>query len=182
VAARNAGDVLRGMRDFTTVPALSAYVIHPLDEESGASVARALGVIGHPTAVPALETALGSSLAGVRAQAAVALRTVRATGGAKTAARVAPLVALLHDGDAGVRRQAATTIGFIAQSKGDTTGALAALLPVVTDDSVAAVRKAAAWALGELHDGGARTALSRAASDSDPLVRSIASAALVNLR
>ncbi len=182
IAARNAGDVLAAMREHTTVPALGAYLGHPLDEESGAAVARALGAIGHPTAVPALEAALSSPLAGVRAQAAVSLRSVRALSGQKTAASVGPLVALLHDSDPLVRKQAARTIGFIAQSKGDTTGALAALVPVVTDDTVPAVRKAAAWALGELRDGGGRAALTRAQSDADPLVRSIASAALVNLR
>ena len=50
VAARNAGDVLAAMRDFSTVPALSAYLSKPLDEDSGIAVAKALGAIGHPTA------------------------------------------------------------------------------------------------------------------------------------
>ena len=182
VAARNAGDVLAAMRDYTTLPALSAYLSKPLDEESGASVVRAVGAIGHPTAVVTLQGALHSPLAGVRAQAAASLRDLRAGAGQKVAASAAALLPLLSDADANVRRQAIMTIGFVGQSKGDTTGAVAALSAVATGDASAAVRKAAAWALGEMHDGAARAALQAAQNDADPLVRSIASASLANLR
>ena len=182
VAARNAGDVLAAMRDFSTVPALSQYLTHPLDEESGVAAARAVGSIGHPSGLPALTGALGSPLAGVRAQAAASLRELRATAGQKVAATTAPLLPLLADADGNVRRQAATTIGFIGQSGGDVTGAVAALSPIATGDPAAVVRKAAAWALGELKDGAARAALAQAQNDADPLVRSIATAALANLR
>jgi HEAT repeat protein len=183
VAARNAGDVLGAMRDFATVQPLAAYLAKPLDEDSGVAVARALGNIGHPTGMIALNGALASSLAGVRAQAAASLRDLRAPRGTKVAASTAALLPLLSDGDANVRRQAATTIGFIGQSGGDASAALTALSSTATGDPSASVRKAAAWALGELKDGSARGALQQAvANDSDPLVRSIASAALANLR
>jgi HEAT repeat protein len=182
IAARNAGDVLAAMRDYKTLPALTGYLARPLDEESGAAVARAVGAIGHPSAVTALGQALGSPLAAVRAQAAASLRDLRAPAGKKVAASTAALLPLLGDGDAGVRRQAILTIGFIGQSGGDVTGAVAALSPIATGDASAGVRKAAAWALGELRDGGARTALQQAQRDTDPLVRSIATAALANLR
>ena len=109
--------------------------------------------IGHPTGVGALTGALGSSLAGVRAQAAASLRDLRAPRGAKVAAAAAALLPLLADADANVRRQAVTTIGFVGQSGGEVSGAVAALAPVVTGDPSAVVRKAAAWALGELKDG-----------------------------
>jgi HEAT repeat protein len=182
VAARNAGDVLASMRDFSTLPALSKYLTAPLDEESGVAVAKAIGSIGHPSAIPALVSGLGSPLAGVRAQSAASLRDMRAPRGFKVAATTASMLPLLTDGDANVRRQAALTLGFIGQSGGDVTGAVAALAPIATGDSSTVVRKAAAWALGELKDGSARTALTQAQNDADPLVRSIASAALANLR
>jgi len=183
VAARNAGDVLAAMRDYTTVPALQAYLQRPLDEDSGVAAARAIGTIGHPTGITGLEGALASPLAKVRAQAAASLRSVRAVRGTQVAARTTALLPLLGDADADVRRQAATTLGFVAGAGGDTTGAVAALTPVVTTDANPAVRKAAAWALGQLRDGSARAALTQArGNDADPLVRSIANAALANLR
>ena len=182
-AARNAGDVLGSMRDFSTIQPLAAYLSKPLDEDSGVAVARALGNIGHPTSVTALSSALGSQLAGVRAQAAASLRDLRAPRGAKVAASTTALLPLLNDADANVRRQAATTIGFIGQSGGDASTAITALSSVATGDPAAVVRKAAAWALGQLKDGSARGALQQAmTNDTDPLVRSIANAALANLR
>lgn len=183
IAARNAGDVLAAMRDFSTVPALSAYMAKPLDEDSGIAVARALGAIGHPTGLTALNTGMGSTLAGVRAQAAASIRDLRAPRGAKVAGSVAAVLPLLTDGDANVRRQAIITIGFLGGNGADKTGAVTALSSAATGDPSATVRKAAAWALGELKDGNARAALMQAQSaDSDALVRSIASASLANLR
>lgn len=185
IAARNAGDVLAAMRDFSTVPALATFLAKPLDEDSGVAAARALGAIGHPTALTALNGALGSSLAGVRAQAAASLRDLRAPKGATVAASYTPLLPLVGDGDANVRRQAIMTIGFIggAGKTPATSAVITALSSAATGDPAAIVRKAAAWALGELKDGSARAALMQAqANDSDALVRSIASAALANLR
>ncbi|MDB4969664.1 MAG: lyase domain protein repeat-containing protein [Myxococcales bacterium] len=182
VAARNAGDVLAAMRDYTTLPALTTYLSQPLDEESGVSVARAVGIIGHPSAVATLQGALASPLSGVRAQAAASLRQLRAPAGKKVAASAPALLPLLGDSDAGVRREAIMTLGFVGQSGGDVSGAVAALSAVATGDASPGVRKAAAWALGEMKDGAARPALQAAQSDSDPLVRSIATAALANLR
>jgi hypothetical protein len=182
VAARNCGDVLGGMRDFATLDMLGAYAAHPLDEASGTAVVKAIGAIGHPSALTALNGALGSPLAGVRAQAAASLRDVRAPSGQKVAAQSAALLPLLGDSDAGVRRQAALTLGFIAGSKGDVTGVVSALAKTATSDAAAPVRKAAAWALGELKDGAGRNALIHAQGDADPFVRSVASAALANLR
>jgi HEAT repeat protein len=182
VAARNAGDVLAAMRDYATLPTLSSYLSHPLDEDSGVAVVKAIGAIGHPSSVATLQTALVSPLAGVRAQAVASLRDLRAGKGQVVAAQVGPLLPLLADADANVRRQAATTIGFVGQSGGDVTGAVSALDAIVNSDAAPVVRKSAAWALGQLKDGSARTALVQAQSDSDALVRSIATAALANLR
>jgi HEAT repeat protein len=181
VAARNCGDALGGMRDFATLGILHAYALKPLDEDSGTAVVRAIGAIGHPSSLTVLNSALGSSLAAVRAQAAASLRDLRAASGQTVAAQAAPLIPLLADSDANVRRQAALTLGFIGFGQGDVTGVVAALSPVVMGDSQAAVRKAAAWALGQLRDGSARSALTKARGDADPLVRSVAATALANL-
>ena len=48
IAARNAADVLGGMREGSAVPVLGAYLAKPLDEESAVAVAKALGKIGAP--------------------------------------------------------------------------------------------------------------------------------------
>ena len=177
IAARNAADVLSGMRDYSTLPALMAYLAHPLDEDSGVAAARAIGVIGHPGGLVALKGALGSPLAGVRAAAAMAGRNLRAVPGAKTASDASALVPLLNDSDLSVRREAAYTAGYLKD-----VNAVAALSQVVTADAAPAVRKAAAWALGQIGSGAAVPALTAAANDTDPLVRSIAAGALGRLK
>jgi HEAT repeat protein len=181
IAARNCGDVLGGMRDARTISSLTGYLAHPLDEASGASVAKALGAIGHPSALASLNGALGSSLAGVRSQAAASLRDLRAPTGTTVAAQSAPLLPLVNDSDAGVRRQAILTLGFIGWGGGDVSGVITALSATLQNDSSPIVRKAAAWALGQLKDGAARNALIHAESDGDPFVRSVAAASLANL-
>jgi HEAT repeat protein len=178
IAARNAADVLGGIRDFTTLSALIGYLAHPLDEESGAAAARAIGAIGHPSAVPALVGALSSSLAGVRVAAAAALRNLRAPSGQKTITAGSALLALLTDGTIGVRRQAAYSCGYL---KDVTT--VSALAQVLSSDASPIVRKAAAWALGQIGSGAALPALSAASvSDADSSVRSIATAAMGRLQ
>lgn len=176
VAARNAADVLGGMRDYNTLAALTAYLAHPLDEDSGAAAARAIGAIGHPSSATALTAALGSPLAGVRAASLVAMRTLRAMPGQKTALGATALLPALTDSDVNVRREAANTCGFL-QDK----AAVSALVTVLGNDSSPVVRKAAAWALGEIGDASAASALSAATNDTDPLVRSISVAALGRL-
>jgi HEAT repeat protein len=176
-AARNAADVLAGLRDPAALPSLSAYVMKPLDEESGAAAARAIGAIGHPSALGALVTALRSSLPGVRAAAAAAVRDLRAPAGKRTVSDAAALVPLLSDGDATVRREAALSCGHL-----EDPAVVGALAMVLANDAVPVVRKAAAWALGQIGNGGAAAALTAAQSDADPLVRSIATAALARLK
>src|SRR5205085_107980 len=107
VAARNAADVLRGMRDPKALPALHQYLTAPLDEESGKAAALAIGAIGEPTSLAALAGALKSPLAGLRAQAAASLRDLRAPVGKLTVSTAdVTLMALFGDADAGVRTQA----------------------------------------------------------------------------
>jgi HEAT repeat protein len=182
IAARNAADVLAAIRDTSTLPALHAYLGRPLDEDSGVAAARAIGAIGHPSSLLALQAAFASPLAGVRAQAAASVRDLRAPVGKTVISATAPLLPLLGDADANVRRQAVTTVGFLGGNGGDQTGAVAALSALVKSDASPSVRKAAAWALGELRDSAARSALTAAQDDADPFVRSIATAALANLR
>jgi HEAT repeat protein len=177
IAARNAADVLRAMRDYNTLPALAAYVQHPLDEESGAAAVRAIAAIGHPSSVGVLTGAFGSSLAGVRAAAAAAVRDLRAPIGKKTATDAQPLLPLLADANEGVRREAAMSAGFLQDR-----AAVSALAGLVASDSSAKVRKAAAWALGEIGDGAGVAALTTAQNDADALVRSVATGALHRLK
>jgi HEAT repeat protein len=176
-AARNAADVLRGMRDPATLPALHAYLANPLDEESGKAVVQAIGTIGSPNSLTALAGALKSPLAGVRSQATASLRDLRAPIGQKTVSTAdATLMGLFADADASVRQQAAYTAGHWKDR-----AAVTPLAQLVAGDSSPQVRKAAAWALGEIGDGAARAALTNAQNDQDSLVRSIANAALGRL-
>jgi HEAT repeat protein len=177
VAARNAADVLGAMRDFSTLSALTTYIAHPLDEESGQAAARAIGNIGHPSALAALEGAFASPLAGVRASALEAIRNLRAPKGASVISDASKVVVLLADTDVNVRRQAAYTAGFLRDRN-----AVPQLMTVVTTDASALVRKGAAWALGQIGDGRAIPSLTQALTDADALVRSIASGALGRLK
>lgn len=177
VAARNAADVLRGMRDPSTLTALGAYLAAPLDEESGKAAALAIGSIGEPSGLALLATGLKSSLAGVRSQSAASLRDLRAPVGQKVVSTAdATLTSLFADADATVRAQAAYTAGHWKDR-----GAVTPLVQLVAGDATPQVRKAAAWALGEIGDGTARAALAGAQGDADPMVRSVATGALGRL-
>ncbi len=181
IAARNAGDVLSGIRDASTLPALAKYLQSPLDEASGMSVANAIGKIGDPSGLKALAGALTSSLAGVRAQALRSLRDLRAPiGQTAVSTAQATLMALFADADAQVRVQAAYTAGHW-KDRGAVTPLAQLVAPGPNQDSSPLVRKAAAWALGEIGDGAAQAALSGAVNDADAGVRSIANAALGRL-
>jgi HEAT repeat protein len=175
IAARNAADILAGMRDRATLPALSVYMMNPLDEASGAAAARAIGAIGHPAGLVPLKGAFAHPLAGVRAAALQHIRDLRAPVGAKAVTDAAPLLPMLSDADPAVRRQAALTIGFVQD-----LSAAGALSTVLATDAVPVVRKAAAWALGQI--GAGADALAAAKNDADPLVRSVATAALGRLK
>jgi len=177
LAARNAADVLRAIRDYNTLPALTAYVQHPLDEASGAAAVRAIAAIGHPSSLGTLTGAFASPLAGVRAAAAAAVRDLRAPAGKKTATDAQPLFVLFTDADETVRREAAMSAGFVQDR-----AAVAQLATILANDSSAKVRKAAAWALGEIGDGAGASALSAAKNDSDALVRSVAAGALGRIK
>jgi HEAT repeat protein len=177
IAARNAADVLGAMRDFATLPSLTAYLAHPLDEASGVATARAIANIGHPTALPALQGALASPIAAVRAASLEAFRKLRAPVGAKVISDASKVAPMLADVDAAVRRQAAYTAGFLRDP-----AVVPQLMTVVTTDADAAVRKAAAWGLGEIGDGRAVPALTQAQKDIDANVRSIATGALGRLK
>jgi HEAT repeat protein len=161
------------------------------DGTARAAIARALGRIGLPEALPALRKALSARESIVRAAAVEGLRNIE--GLADTAGAAAALPAL-SDVDADVRAEAAYTIGSLRRHA--LTGEAAAtdaaaknavvvqLGRLVSTDPSALVRKRAAWALGEI--GASATlvaaALEQAAThDSDPLVRSIAGAALGSL-
>ncbi len=176
VAARNAADVIGGMREASLLPQLSAYLAHPLDEDSGVAAARAIGSIGAPSAIAALKAGMGSTIAGVRAASLQAVRKLRPPAGSQFVTGAATVVPLLADGDANVRLQAALTAGYLHDR-----AATAALAPLATGDSSPMVRKAAAWAIGEIGDATGSGALTQAQNDADPLVRSIATAALGRL-
>ena len=176
VAARNAADVLAGMRDIAGLQALGSYLAKPLDEESARHAARAIGEIGHPKGVAALRVGMQSTIAGVRVASLQALRNIRAPEGQRAPITADVVTSLLADADAGVRREAAYTLGWLRDKS-----SIAQLAPLATGDASPLVRKAAAWALGRIGVAGDSTgtaALTAALSDADPLVRSIARGAL----
>jgi HEAT repeat protein len=90
---------------------------------------------------------------------------------------VAPLVGLLADGNEAVRSEAIYTIGAIG-----TKTMVQPLSAALANDASPAVRKHAAWALGQIGDLSAVPALTAAKTDSDPLVASVAAAALARMR
>jgi HEAT repeat protein len=176
VAARNAADLLSGMRDPSTLPVLAKYLAAPLDEASGMAAANAIGQIGHPAGLKALQGALSSPLAGVRNQALASLRDLRAPIGQTVATTSATFSTQFTDADAGVRTQAAYTAGHLHDR-----AAVTPLSQLVAGDTSPQVRKAAAWALGEIGDTAAGAALTAALNDADALVRSVAKGALGRL-
>ena len=179
IRARNAADVLGGMRDPAGLPWLTEYLGRPLDEESGRAAARALGMIGHPTSSSALLQAAASPLVGVATQALEALRQLRAPRGLRAVIDPAALVPSIGSAADGVRRQAILTIGHLAQGSAATSRSVVdALAATLANDPSAAVRRAAAWALGMIGDGSTSSALQAARSDVDPTVRSVARAAM----
>ncbi len=181
-AARNAADVLGGMRDFYTIPALTGYLTKPLDEASAMAAVHALGEIGHPSAMASLQSAARSSMPGLRSAALKAMRELRAPLGKSAPTDAAPILAQLSDSDETVRREAALTCGYVRDA-----AAVGTLVTLVQSDPSAAVRKAAAWAIGEIGayaqiDASAAAALSAARNDQDAFVRSVATGALGRLK
>ncbi len=187
-----AADTLGALRSELAVAPLSAALGNDLyDGVARAAMARALGRIGLPEALPALRRALSAREATVRAAAVEGLRNIE--GLSDTAGSQAALPALI-DTDATVRAEAAYTVGSLRHraltgdaATSDRTAAIAVVTQLgkmVTGDASALVRKRAAWALGEI---GASASLvagaleQAAARDTDPLVRSIAGAALGGL-
>jgi HEAT repeat protein len=171
--ARNGAEALGVLRDPTAVPALTAFLAHPLDGDSGAAAAAALGRIADASALAALQSAAVSApSAQVRAAALAAVRALGGTGGP-----AAPLFPALTDADEAVRTQAIYAVAALADR-----AAVAPLMAAVAHDASPSVRKHAAWALGELGDPTAAPALTQAASDPDPLVRGMARVALSRLR
>jgi hypothetical protein len=175
VKARNAADVLGELGIPASIPALGAALSNPaFSGEARAAMARALGAIGRTTAAPQLLVGLSAADPLVKAASVTALREVEGFHDATVA------VPLLRDGDEQVRAEAVTTIGMMG-ARGVT--ASDGLVQALGDPS-ALVRKRAAWALGEV---GAPASLAgaplqqAAASDTSPLVRSLAQAAISKL-
>lgn len=172
--ARNAADVLGSFALPQAIPALGAALSNPVfDGEARAAMARALGSIRRPAAAPPLQAALSDREAVVRAAALTALRQVDGFRDGSVA------VPLLTDTDDAVKVQAIYTVAEL-----QTTAATPLLVQVLQNDANPSVRKRAAWALGHIGASGAIAgpALGQAASsDSSPLVRSLARAAIANL-
>lgn len=184
IAARNVLDALRGMRDVATLDLVAGYVAHPLDEASGVAALRTVGAIGSPKGLPATQLAVGSTLAGVRAQGLRSVRELRAPVGERVVTNGTAFLGALKDADASVRREAAITLGFLAQrglNPDPASSGVNALVDTLKTDASAVVRKAAAWALGEIGNAAGRDALRAAQNDADSSVRSIATAALGRL-
>ncbi len=186
IKARNGADVIGATRCPEAIAHLSAALDRrALDGDARSAIARALGAIGDLAALPALSSALAAPEAQVRAAALESLRELRGFDDAGAA------LGALSDADAGVRVEAIYTIGATRQRalQGPSGAALASALTqklaqIVGGDPNAGVRRKAAWALGEIGAPAdlAGPALGQAAhKDADPLVRSIANAALGKL-
>jgi HEAT repeat protein len=179
--ARNAADVIGELGYSGSVPALSAAMSNPIfSAEARAAMARALGSIGRPDAVPALVAALGAADPAVKAAALSSLRQIQGFRQADAA------VALLTDADQQVRAEAALTLGTVLRA--GKTGVQAAgveqLLAALATDPSADVRKKAAWSLGEMGAPAAQAAAglqAAAGSDASPAVRSLAYVAISKL-
>jgi hypothetical protein len=182
VKARNAADVLGGLRYHRAVEPLSAGLANPIfDAEARSAMAAALGRIGEPGAQPALRAALRAPEPTVRAASLAALRELRGP------LDPTPALPLLRDRDPAVRVEAIYTIGATRGSLpagADRAGLVSALVDRLLADDSPAVRRKAAWALGEIAaaSGQAARPLQTASQhDADPAVRSLAHAALTRL-
>jgi HEAT repeat protein len=173
-AALNAADVLGEFHYVSSIPALGAAMSNPIFTGAArAEMAKALGTLGRSASTPFLTAGLSDSDALVRSASLIALRTIP---GFRDGSVAAPLIS---DSDATVRSNAVVTVGMFKYAAG------ASALVTALGDSSQTVRKQAAWALGEV---GASTAVAggplqnAAATDSSPLVRSLAKAALTKLQ
>ena len=181
IKARNAADVLGGLRHPRAVEPLGAALLNPIfDAEARVAMAGALGRIGEPTAQPALHQALSAPEASVRKAAVAALRELRGP------LDPMPALPLLKDRDETVRAEAIFTVGATRglASPAVTDSLVRALVERLVNDDSAAVRRKAAWALGEIGApaGQAGQSLEVASEhDRDPSVRSLAHAALSRL-
>jgi HEAT repeat protein len=181
--ARNAADVLGGMRSLKAVEPLGAALNNPLfDAEARVAMAAALGRIGEPGGQAPLLQATAAADPRIRAAALSAMRDLRAP---IDTARVAPL---LEDADLGVRAEAIYTLGGTRGhqlSIATRTTLATALLRRLTLDPEASVRAKAAWALGEIVAPAAvaeKPLQVSALQDRDSSVRSLATAALSKLQ
>jgi HEAT repeat protein len=174
IKARNAADVLGEMQRPESIAPLSAALNNSaLNAEARAHVALALGHIGELSAQSALQGALTSQDAEVRAASLQALRALRHFTNAAVA------VPLLSDGNEAVRIQAIYTLGMLRSN-----ASIDGLTSLLQSDSSINVRKKAAWALGEIGaaaQSAAPALLQASQSDASPLVRSLAAAALNKL-
>ena len=123
------------------------------------NAAWALGAIGSPQSIPALEIAVHDADPEVRNRAAWALGAIGHDRG------TAPLVVLLRDEEGAVRERAAWALGAIGDDR-----AIDGLLDVLGDDS-AEVRERAAWALGAIGDARATDGLLTLTEDENADVR-----------
>jgi HEAT repeat protein len=180
--ARNAADVLGEMRMLKAIPSLGAALNNPAyDGEARASMARALGQIGHMGAIAALTQAMAADKGEVRAAAAAALRDLRGY------SDPSPAAALLNDRDVEVRLEAIDSIAYTRSQamRADSGNAIAQqLVNLAASDPDERVRKKAVWALGEI---GAPIQIAGpvlqqvSTGDESPFVRSLATAALSRL-
>jgi len=171
IKARNAADVLGAFEHPAAIPALAAAAVRTdLDAEARAAAVRALGLIAHSDANPALVSAMQDSDAGVRARAVEAWLAIRHQTDA------AAVVVLVADSDVKVRRLAAGVVGSLREAAGRT-----ALEQQLAADTDAVTRRNAAWALGRIGDSASRTALEAATADESGLVRMTARNALRQL-
>lgn len=167
--AEYAADVLGAFKHPRALPTLAAGLArNDFPAATKVAMVRAIGIIGDPTGMSAVASALADNAPETRAEAVRAYDSIR---GRRAGTE---LVGLLSDGDAAVRRQAAASVAPFKVA-----AARVPLENLLAHDADPLVRRNAAFALLKLNDPASRPVLQLAA-DSDPVmfVRSYAKAAL----
>ncbi len=171
VQARNAADILGTFRHPQAIAALTATVGRTdLDPQVRQHAVRALGTIGKQEANGVLALAMTDASAQVRLEALSAWHAI------PYQADATPVVALIADDEVKIRRKAAAVAGSVRDAT-----ARASLEAQLADDDDPVVRRNAAWALGRIGDRASRSVLETATTDTSPLVRMTAKAALRQL-
>jgi HEAT repeat protein len=163
---------------FTSGPGSMASLTRALDAEEYdlvCAVSKALGQIGHPEALEPLISKIGHPFPGVRSEVVNALKRINHP------QKTQKMLHLLDDPNEEVRRAALQVLGAYTPAEPELADVVSAVLASLTDTSLA-VRRAAVEILPGYSDPQIPGALTEAAMDQDPTIRSAAMRALSRTR